>query len=611
MSKLYSGTASLLNGLSDLWLRFFKDKDVLEALYRGAEVLLGQAYLDLVSNVLNVSARETPVFNKELFRLLTIREDQVTFDITNNYWVFQLPESVKDFQYLYNKIFAPTTILEKELDFNIDTSGEYDELRFNSSPFDWNGTGESVPGVAKRSVDVVQDDGTTVATQQLAFWVPDVQIDHYNLYLTYGYLLGRYEPSSESYRALLRGIIQYFTLGPTPDRITSALNIVVGLPLVRDDGEILQDVTTSDGITYVRTDKQTYEFDERIPLRADVLDNSNWGTLTFYAFEYLTLVFIVRDWIIDPAWWYDGVIPEALLPDESYVRRVLSPTMYENLIDNPPGLVKIGDPGFFIGADDDGFVPTGRIALRHLFSFVTFERFLRYHTFKVDADTEVFTHGILPFPRSERDISQIIVAGSSAYTYMYLPPEFGLEDTVHFLPYGDELYVVPQSLIEDEMLPFDDSALTITPRSWKIGDYYRYDTGGVMVVDNPATGDPFGTHPGDTHVVVGGSDPTHLTHRVADDESGTNLGTLYILFSVKHFEIPTGRFCDDDVGKTLIVDTKVTTIISVISSTHVTVSYPGFFSTLYNQPWSLWNSDSDRYMVGYGDWPVQVRVIGP
>lgn len=616
MSKLFTGTASFLNGLSDLWLRFFKDKEVLEALYRGAEVLVGQAYLDLVSNVLNVSMREVPVFNKELFRLLTIREDQVTYDITHNYWVFQLPESVKDFQYLYNKIFSPTTILEKGLHFEIDTSGEYDELRFKTSPFDWEGSGLSVPGVAERTIDVIQDDGTTAEKRQLAFWIPDAQVDHYNLYLTYGYLLGRFEPSSESFRALLRGISQYFTLGPTPDRITSALNITVGLPLVRDDGEVLQEVTLSDGIRYVKTDKQTYEFDALIPLREDVLDSSNWGKLAFTAFEYLTLTFIVQDWISAPTWWYEGVVPEALLPDEAYNRRVTTPEMYANLINNPEGLVKIGDPGFFIGADDDGFVPTGRNGLRHLFSFVTFERFLRYHTFKVDPDTTVFTSGVLPFPRSERDISQIIVAGSSAYTYLYLNPEFMLEDHIHFLQDGDGLYVVPKVLGDDDILPFTDGGLIVTTRSWKIGDYYRYGTGAAMVVDNPETGDPFGTHAGDTHVVIGGSDPTHLTHRIADDEGGTNLGELNSIFilgqgMVQRFILPTGRFRADDVGKWLRVGTgpSVFQIQTVVSSTMVYLYPTGFFWHLHNQVWSLWNNENDWRMLGYGDWPVQVRVI--
>lgn len=613
MSKIYTGTASFLNGLSDLWLRFFKDKDVLDALFRGAEVLVGQAYLDLVSNVLNVSMREAPVFNKELFRLLTIREDQVTYDITRDIWVFQMPESLKDFQYLYNKIFAPTVILEKGIDFEIDTTGEYDELRFQADPFDWDGSGVPIPGIATRTVDVVQDDGTTLAKRQLAFWVPDTQVDHYNLYLTYGYLLGRFEPSSEAFRALLRGITQYFTLGPTPDRITSALNVIVGLPLVRDDGEVLQEVTLVDDIRYVKTDKQTYEFDYRIPIRSDILDSGNWGTLTFTAFEYLTEVFIVRDWISDPTWWYEGVVPEALLPDESYARRVIAPVMYENLIDNPPGLVRVGDPGFFIGADDDGFVPTGRIALRHLFSFVTFERFLRYHTFKVDPDTVTFTLGILPFPRSERDISQIIIAGSSAYTFLYLNPEFALEDNVYFMPYGDGLFVEPKWETEDSLLPFDDSALTITPRSWKIGDYYRYDTGDVMIVDNPATGDPFGTHAGDTHVVIGGSDPTHLTHRVADDESGTNLGELdWVGFPIfkRRFTIITGRFRSDDVGKWLHIGTTplMYQITTVVSSTVVYLNATGL-GTLSNQIWSLWNNENDYLMVGYGDWPVQVRTI--
>ena len=70
---------NFIRGLSDFWQRFFADSDQLEALYDGAAVLVGQAYLDLLSNVLNVSLVDAPAFNREYYKLLTIREDQIYF----------------------------------------------------------------------------------------------------------------------------------------------------------------------------------------------------------------------------------------------------------------------------------------------------------------------------------------------------------------------------------------------------------------------------------------------------------------------------------------------------------------------------------------------------
>ena len=403
MADEYKGAASFLSGLSDLWLKFFQEKDQLKAIYRGTEILIGQTYLDLLSNVLNVSQREAPVFNKEFFKLITIREGQVTYDVATNTYVFNMPDNIKDFVYLYNKVFEPTAILERDIDFSFDLTGEYDELRFNDDPFDWQGSGNPIPGFGFRVVDVEQSDGSVIEEEQLAFWVPDVQIDRFNMYLTHGYLLNRFEPSSEEFRALLQGITRYFVLGPAFDHIEAAMNVFIGLPVVRENGEILQEVDTATDADYriVKTDKDDYYVPVAIPLKAEIADTSNWGTLVLEAFQVLTSLFTVKDAISDPTWWHDALIPIILLPNEPRPRRVITPDLFDNLINNPEGLVQVGDPGFLIGADDDGFVPTtGRPSQRHLFSYVTFERFLRHHIYTVIFDQEAFQSGTQPYARS-------------------------------------------------------------------------------------------------------------------------------------------------------------------------------------------------------------------
>ena len=70
---------SILNGLSDFWHRFFKDLGDVEATYEGASVLLGQTYLNLLSDVLNTSIDDVPLFKQEYYKLITIREDQVMY----------------------------------------------------------------------------------------------------------------------------------------------------------------------------------------------------------------------------------------------------------------------------------------------------------------------------------------------------------------------------------------------------------------------------------------------------------------------------------------------------------------------------------------------------
>ena len=518
MANIADSKESFLKGLSDLWLRFFKDKNQLAAMYHGSEILIGQAYLEMMSNVLNTSIRETRVFNKKYFKLVAIREDLLEYDITRDQYVFELPDNIKDVPYLYNKIFAPSVLFEKGIvgayGFEIDTSGDRDEIRFSANLFDWDddGSNKTVPGVAVRTVEIADAAGTITDQRQLAFWLPDAEVDQFNLYLNYGYLLNRFEPSSESYRALLQGVMRYFILGPTLSHLVSTLNVVSGLPVIRNDGEVLQSIDTSDvSINVVKTDQTNYEFAKEIPFRADVEDESNWGTLTFDAFEELTTVFTIQDAVKNPTWWFDTTIPQRLLPDEPRARRVISPRLVENKIGNPPGQVKIGDPGFIIGADEDGFVPAdhgmSRPGYRHVFAYIIFEQYLKHHVFGVVYDSTLLSSGTsIPFPRVTADIQEIIVAGKPSYVFLQFEPSLMWEETFQF---SEELSVLPRPFFEEQINAID-SSLQIGTRSWKMGDYYllkyrtlSFQSGGYVAVVNSDVGKTVvGGTTGDTGVLA-------------------------------------------------------------------------------------------------------------
>lgn len=100
----------------------------------------------------------------------------------------------------------------------------------------------------------------THSVRQLAFWGTDALVDLETLYKNFGYLLAFKHPSSEQYRAFLRGVAQLFVIGPTLERFESALNVMSNLPVVRDDGEILRDY--SNGIFSSGSDGQLIDSDE-------------------------------------------------------------------------------------------------------------------------------------------------------------------------------------------------------------------------------------------------------------------------------------------------------------------------------------------------------------
>ena len=92
----------------------------------------------------------------------------------------------------------------------------------------------------------------THPVREMALWGADVLIDRAALYTNFGYLLAFKRPSSEQYRAFLRGVAQLFVIGPALARFESALNVMAELPVVRDDAEILRGYDS--GLAFSATD---------------------------------------------------------------------------------------------------------------------------------------------------------------------------------------------------------------------------------------------------------------------------------------------------------------------------------------------------------------------
>lgn len=385
-------------------------------------------------------------------------------------------------------------------------------------------------------------DNVTTSIREIAFWAADVLVDNFNLYHSFGYLIQKFQASSEAYRSLIRGVFQLFMLGPTLERLESAVNTVVGLPVIREDGEILlgyksgADAQGTDGYlnaatqgftsasarftessrTYslfiktglndnklykiesvlsptsvvldaavtadgpvswellqtpeqqVITSRTTYKFPRTIPLRAAVMDTANIGVKLFRAFEVLTDVFNVTDYVESPTWWERIQIPEALWPGTTATRRQSSPQLVENVI----GAVDqacIGDPGFLIGADSTGFVPepsTGILPLRHNIAFVVLDTWLKHHLFYVSFSSKLVGHLSADLLR---DLEALVFVAKPAYTYIILSPTSAFSEI--FSVYEAFSYTA-RSRFEETIEVFTPDELTIGG-GWQIGGWYR------------------------------------------------------------------------------------------------------------------------------------------
>ncbi len=678
---------SLLQGLSDFWQRFFADADQLEAMYQGAAVLAGQAYLDLLENVLSLSMADTPLFDKEFYKLITIREDQVQFvrgaSLNDDRWAFSLPDNIVAFVSLDNRVIEPTASLQKANDYDL-ASGQ---VLFRLDPTNPNGDGVPLNGFARRSLDVavggafddsargiserwqdrdvrkgdqirlldvsadltlqrrradytvtlvrdkalyvdagtplpaattglnfvvlrrpynyevvleamtfvsntaqlahtrldpgsvvvhakgpggedvvegvdykvdyeagkvyklttwkpfsankvdytwrqevwpaagpsprfsmtgaVLSTGGTTRVVQMALWAPDTLIDHRRLANNFGALIGVEDASSEAYRAFLRGVFQLYILGPVLERVESALNVVLGLPVVRDDGEVLVSVDLGRPAVNVVTTKKAsgaiaeYDFPKTAPLRKDLVPG-----LVFQAFEPLTSAVTVTDYVEDPTWWHGQVIPRELLAGEgarSITRRTASP-IYVKHVTGAPDQPMTGDPGLIFGADENGFVPPpGHPIFRHRLAFVLMDRFLKYHTFIVKFDPAVFAGTGAAFARSLDQLNALVSSSKPSHTYVFVEPTTAFDDEVDIsdsgvyqpqryagadpdapeiypdvgsLPGGGDPYAIlglffnlvagSPSGQPDKVL-FQDAPIASGADGWSFGDFFHYE----------------------------------------------------------------------------------------------------------------------------------------
>jgi len=700
--------SNLLIGLSDFWQRFFSDADQLSAMYQGAAFLMGQAYVDMLANVLSLSLADCPVNIRQYWKLFPLREDQVKFvagaSPADDRWVAVLPKGVVALTLLNNKVFEPTASLQLSNDFDVSNGN----IAFRTDPTNPNGTGTPLDGYARRVAqvsvggrftdslvptwvgvtpvkkgDVIrlvyvstagqhskisdhvivlvrkeglyvsadtplpppatgvkyvilrrpasyqitleqmvfvgstatlvhgrvvngsvlvyakrQSDGADVVegtdytidyeagtlmkltawtvtsinkidyqwlqpvwpligpdprksnngvirpdvaalAAEMTMWAPDVLVDKLLLSNNFGAMIGSSSPSSEGYRAFLRGIFQLYILGPVLERIESAMNVVLGLPVVRDDGEILKGFeaptadhpTTNRVITSRAGRAATYDYPTTVPLRSDVQNPANFGVMVLGAFDTLTTAVTVTDYIQDPNWWHNILLPPELfspglngspIPEPS--RRIAASAMVANVAgaeDDP----KAGDPGLYAGADDEGFQPPpGHTVYRHRVGFTIMDRFLKRHIFYVKFDTAVFS---LPgaFVKDADELRRLIIDARPAHTYAYVQPATAFDDQGTFHDGSDEwfqsqaagvdpslpeiytdpvdaplatptpsqlgLFLSPALTIQENDVLWQDSYYVAGVNGWLAGDFSRYVVETGTVVNFTAIGLPF------------------------------------------------------------------------------------------------------------------------
>lgn len=256
----------------------------------------------------------------------------------------------------------------------------------------------------------------------------------------------------------------------------------------------------------VTTDRREYVYPYNVPMREDIQNPVVFGTLTFHAFEPLTLGFRVTDYVEDPNWWHGTDIPQMLWPitqQESgqsidpRIRRKAVTTLYENIILSPDSndYTCIGDPGFYIGADDQGnvFSPTDRgynpdgtpkspfvsdpvSVYRHNAAFVLFNEYLKVHIFFISISPDLELDADF-----KNDLQELILVAKPSYTYpnvelndqfidnVVLTDVFSIGNITFDLGSDIDGRLDSLALSNNELIIGDPNA------PWAIGDFFKYE----------------------------------------------------------------------------------------------------------------------------------------
>jgi len=251
----------------------------------------------------------------------------------------------------------------------------------------------------------------------------------------------------------------------------------------------------------VTTDQRSYAYPYYVPIREDIQESGNFGTLVFDAFEPLTLAFNVTDYIEDPHWWHNKSIPKILWDIEPN-RRLATTLLYENVI-GPDDDAKIGDPGFFIGADDEGYAFTPNdnsggpgVGLpvnlyRHQAAFILFDRYVKLHMFFVEIHQDLELDA-----QFKEDLEELILVAKPSYTYPYVEKgeafldEVGLDDLFDIPGIGFHFGGEDDGESDSLFLAKNELKIGDADFPWAIGDYFMYDNPGATPVPgapNPVT----------------------------------------------------------------------------------------------------------------------------
>ena len=310
---------ALLNTVGSYWYYYFGDRDLLRDHYRSLGHEFGQTYLDYLTAVAAVSRFNVPVFRTEDWYLLVLKQsdrdtvknvygqEEMTYGWTYKYGEAQTEEVLfpmpQNLDFFGNMVDAPFTIYNRVLmpskswAFGVDYDIDYERrlLRFREDPFESD-------YVAKREV---YDDAGELSDVEAGVWIYRGQFDIALVYRQWGFVVAEQLQSSENYKDFVNALWDGYVFGPSDEAFSTVASSMLGIPVVLESAEIVEDIVTETSRKLVITDKYVYAFSINANVIVSIGDTLTAGEQMVDALRIIDLSSGAADYSSVPALAFD------------------------------------------------------------------------------------------------------------------------------------------------------------------------------------------------------------------------------------------------------------------------------------------------------------------
>lgn len=317
----FDDPAKLLSLLGSFWSSSYQGNLLLQDLTSATGQAAQQSYLNFLELVSSISRYNVPVFHRENWYAITVREsefkevkdvedyltslnpacpqsytagydpyfvpDTTTASYAKNAslsygkasvkanYAVTVPAGLVEINQLQNNIINPSSVLLRGIDFEVT-----DELIiFRDNIFE-------TPGWPKR--ELLNADGS-LADRECVVWVYRGLWDWQVVYEQFGYAIGLQMKSSEAYKSFINAILDSFTVGTSIKTQQQAIAAAFGIPFIVEPQETVENVFNDAAGLNVVTDRHVYKFPKRTQTTATLGKTLKAGDLltdTLQVFEF-------------------------------------------------------------------------------------------------------------------------------------------------------------------------------------------------------------------------------------------------------------------------------------------------------------------------------------